>query len=47
MVSKPAPIPKARLLTPEEGCGYSNVPQKRIMGGTIAKDGNTLYFPPS
>lgn len=44
MVSKPAAIPIPHLLTPEEGCGYSKVPQKRIMGGAIAKDGNTLYF---
>lgn len=31
--------PKARLLTPEEGCGYSKVQNTRIVGGTPAKAG--------
>lgn len=43
-VSKPAKNTKPHLLTPEEGCGLSNVPQKRIMGGTIAKDGKRLIY---
>lgn len=33
---------KGRLLTPDEGCGYSKVAHKRIVGGTVAKDGE-LY----
>lgn len=32
-------IPKRRLLTPEEGCGYSKVQHSRIVGGTEAKNG--------
>lgn len=31
---------KGRLLTPEEGCGYSKVANTRIIGGTEAKIGN-------
>lgn len=31
---------KGRPLTPEEGCGFSKVPHKRIVGGGPAKDGN-------
>lgn len=31
--------PKGRLLTPEEGCGYSKVQNKRIIGGSEAKNG--------
>lgn len=30
---------KGRLLTPEEGCGYSRVQNKRIIGGSAAKNG--------
>lgn len=32
-------MPKGRLLTPEEGCGYSKVQNKRIIGGSPAKNG--------
>lgn len=32
-------MPKGRLLTPEEGCGYSKVANKRIVGGSEAKVG--------
>lgn len=31
--------PKGRLLTPEEGCGYSKVPATKIVGGSPAKKG--------
>lgn len=31
---------KGRLLTPEEGCGYSRVANTRIVGGGPAKNGN-------
>lgn len=31
---------KGRLLTPEEGCGQSNVYNSRIVGGTAAASGN-------
>lgn len=31
---------KGRLLTPEEGCGFSKVQHKRIIGGSIAQIGN-------
>lgn len=30
---------KGRLLTPEEGCGYSKVANTRIVGGSAAKKG--------
>lgn len=30
---------KGRLLTPEEGCGHSEVAQTRIVGGKDAKVG--------
>lgn len=30
---------KGRLLTPEEGCGYSKVANTRIVGGAPAKRG--------
>lgn len=30
---------KGRLLTPEEGCGYSKVQNKRIIGGSVSKVG--------
>lgn len=30
---------KGRLLTPEEGCGFSKVQHKRIVGGGPAKNG--------
>lgn len=30
---------KGRLLTPEEGCGYSKVANTRIVGGAPAKNG--------
>lgn len=38
-------IPFGRLLTPLEGCGYSNVTHKRIADGNIAEPGksNRLY----
>lgn len=32
-----------RLLTPEEGCGYSKVMHKRIVGGAPAKNGTLKY----
>lgn len=32
---------KGRLLTPEEGCGYSKVQNKRIIGGSPAKIGQS------
>lgn len=38
-MSSPSTFPKARLLTPEEGCGISSVPNKRIVGGSVAKNG--------
>lgn len=31
--------PKGQLLTPEQGCGFSTVPHKRIVGGAPAKPG--------
>lgn len=31
---------KGRLLTPEEGCGYSKLTNTRIVGGVRAKAGN-------
>lgn len=39
--SKPMPVAnvKGRLLTPQEGCGYSRVQHKRIVGGSTAKPG--------
>lgn len=38
-------IPFGRLLTPIEGCGYSNVTHKRIADGNIAEEGefNSKY----
>lgn len=30
---------KGRLLTPEEGCGISKVPNTKIVGGGVAKQG--------
>lgn len=39
MVSRLTNYPKGRLLTPDEGCGFSNVPIKRIVGGSVAKNG--------
>lgn len=35
---------RGRLLTPEEGCGYSKVENKRIVGGSPAKIGNLFTF---
>lgn len=35
-------MPKGRLLTPEEGCGYSEVQNKRIVGGAPAKNGQYI-----
>lgn len=35
---------KGRLLTPEEGCGYSKVQQKRIVGGGNAKNGKYKHI---
>lgn len=32
-------MPKGRLLTTQEGCGYSKVANKRIVGGSEAKVG--------
>lgn len=39
--SKPVPVEnvKGRLLTPQEGCGFSRVKHKRIVGGSTAKPG--------
>lgn len=41
--SDPKPVPvknvKGRLLTAEEGCGFSKVKHKRIVGGSAAKPG--------
>lgn len=31
--------PKGRLLTPEEGCGFSKFSDTRIVGGSVAKNG--------
>lgn len=38
---KPVPVTnaKGRLLTPAEGCGFSLVKHKRIVGGSAAKPG--------
>lgn len=36
--------PKGRLLTPEEGCGYSKVQNKRIVGGAPAKNGAWPWY---
>lgn len=44
MVSRLVNYPKGRLLTPEEGCGLSNVPHKRIVGGSVAKNGRRMIF---
>lgn len=33
---------KGRLLTPEEGCGYSKVANTRIVGGSNAKEGKCI-----
>lgn len=35
---------KARLLTPEDGCGYTKKPQNRIVGGGEAKIGNGHFW---
>lgn len=36
---------KGRLLSPEEGCGFSKVENKRIIGGSPAKNGiRTAYI---
>lgn len=35
---------KGRLLTPEEGCGYSKVSNTRIVGGAPAKKGQFKHF---
>lgn len=35
---------KGRLLTPEEGCGYSKAAAKRIVGGSAAKVGKWNKF---
>lgn len=32
-------MPKGRLLLPEEGCGYSKVAHRRIVGGSPAQNG--------
>lgn len=32
-------MPKGRLITPKEGCGFSKVLNKRIIGGAPAKNG--------
>lgn len=34
---------KARLLTPEEGCGLSEVQTSRIVGGSPAKNGKQFF----
>lgn len=41
VISGPSALPtvKGRLLTPQEGCGYSKVLTKRIVGGGPAKNG--------
>lgn len=36
---RPEDMPKERLLSPQEGCGYSKVANKRIVGGSEAKVG--------
>lgn len=36
--------PKGRLLTPEEGCGYSKVQNTRIVGGAPAKNGAWPWY---
>lgn len=39
-VAPPEPnIPFGRLLTPSEGCGYSNITHKRIADGNVAEPG--------
>lgn len=35
---------KGRLLTPEEGCGHSKVQNKRIIGGSPAKNCKLMHF---
>lgn len=37
---------KGRLLTPDEGCGYSKVQNTRIVGGSKAKNGKLKFNPP-
>lgn len=34
---------KGRLLTPEEGCGYSKAINSRIVGGSAAKNGKNHF----
>lgn len=36
--------PMGRLLTPEEGCGYSKVQNTRIVGGAPAKNGAWPWY---
>lgn len=35
---------KGRLLSPEEGCGYSKVINTRIIGGSEAKNGSYMLI---
>lgn len=37
-------LARGQLLTPEEGCGYTNVSTSRIVGGTEAKIGKILFL---
>lgn len=40
-IEAPTLLPiKGRLLTPAEGCGFSKVSHKKIVGGAPAKNGN-------
>lgn len=36
--------PKGRLLTPEEGCGYSKAQNNRVIGGAPAKIGAWPWY---
>lgn len=38
------PTIQGRLLTEEEGCGFSNVTHKRIVGGNKAKEGKFIIL---
>lgn len=35
-------MPKGRLLTPQEGCGYTKASNTRIVGGSAAKVGKSI-----
>lgn len=37
-------MPKGRLLTPQEGCGFSEIPHKRIVGKFLFLQQNILSF---